>query len=113
MKHDRNSADGQLLPAIEVQTEGDTITLRVARASCVSEGNCKTVLGVEPGQWARTLKRWHVPYVKAGRLHTAKLADVEAAIDMLTRARPTKNAETKRTVAGQSAAILSRLGVAK
>lgn len=97
----------------DVEYEGNTIKISLSRASCVSEGNCKIVLGVEPAQWPRTLKRWHVPYVKAGRVHTAKLADVEAAIEMLSRSRPTKDAETKRTVAGQSAAILSRLGVVK
>ena len=85
MKHDRNEAGGQLLPAIDVEPDGNTVTLRLARCVCVSEGNCK-----------------------AGRVHTAKLADVEAAIETLSRSRPAKNAETKRTVADQSASISRR-----
>lgn len=107
------SQDDKSAQIADVEVDGNTLKISFSRAVAVSEGNCKIVLGVEPAQWPRTLKRWHVPYVKAGRLHTAKLADIEAAIDMLSRSRPTKDAETKRTVASQSAAILSRLGVAK
>lgn len=112
MHPDRIRAEGNALssaPPIEVELDGNTITLKVARASFVSEGNSLIVAGVAPTQWARTLKRWGVPFAKSGRLHVAKLEDVQAAIESFTRKRATTPASSKRSVEAQSAAILAQI----
>ncbi len=75
--------------AVEHLSDEVKVTLIVAPPVVVSEASCERITGVPAKQWARTLRRWGVPFVKAGRLHTARISEIEAAILRLEK-RPAR-----------------------
>lgn len=83
----------ELATEIESSKSDETVVVRVVRQDAppvsVSESTSERTLGIPATEWLPTLRKWKVAYRRAGKLHVALRADVEAAIRAgATTARP-------------------------